>query len=58
MLKFFGVINKGSKGPKVMVAGHMDEVGAMVTGIDKSGLVSFTNLGGVSGEVFLSQHMG
>lgn len=54
--EIFGVINKGSTGPKVMVAGHMDEVGAMVTGIDKTGLIKITNLGGVHGDVFLSQH--
>ncbi len=53
----FGVINKGSKGPKVMLAGHMDEVGAMVTGIEKSGLISMTSLGGINGNTFLSQHM-
>jgi putative aminopeptidase FrvX len=53
----FGVINKGYNGPKVMIGGHMDEVGAVVTGIEKSGLISFTNLGGVHGDVFLSQHM-
>ncbi len=52
----FGVINKGYDGPKVMVAGHMDEVGAIVTGIDKTGLISISNLGGVHGDVFLSQH--
>jgi putative aminopeptidase FrvX len=52
----FGVINKGANGPKVMVAGHMDEVGAVVTAIDKTGLISITNLGGVHGDVFLSQH--
>jgi len=52
----FGIINKGSKGPKVMIAGHMDEVGAIVTGIDKVGLVQISNLGGVKGDVFLSQH--
>lgn len=52
----FGVINKGYDGPKVMVAGHMDEVGAVVTGIDKTGLISIQNLGGVHGDVFLSQH--
>ena len=52
----FGVINKGSKGPKVMLAGHMDEVGAIVTGIEKSGLIKISNLGGVKGDVFLSQH--
>jgi len=52
----FGVINKGSKGPRVMIAGHMDEVGAIVVGIDKTGLVKISNLGGVHGNVFLSQH--
>lgn len=52
----FGVINKGSEGPKVMIAGHMDEVGAIVTGIEKNGLIKLSNLGGVKGEVFLSQH--
>ena len=52
----FGVINKGSKGPKVMIAGHMDEVGAIITGIDKTGLIQISNLGGVKGDVFLSQH--
>jgi putative aminopeptidase FrvX len=53
----FGVLNQGSKGPRVMVAGHMDEVGGLVTGIEKSGLVKMTNLGGVHGNVFLSQHV-
>ncbi len=53
----FGVINKGAKGPRVMIAGHMDEVGAVVTGIKDNGLVKMTNLGGVHGNVFLSQHM-
>lgn len=52
----FGVINKGSKGPKVMIAGHMDEVGGIVTGIDKHGMVQVTNLGGMHGNVYLSQH--
>ncbi len=51
----FGVINKNG-GPKVMVAGHMDEVGAIVTGFDKNGLIKLHNLGGMHGNVFLSQH--
>ena len=42
--------------PVVMVAGHMDEVGGIVTGIEKSGLISITNLGGMNGDVFLAQH--
>ena len=53
----FGVFNKGSKGPKVMIAGHMDEVGGIVTGIDKHGMISVTNLGGMMGSVYLSQHL-
>jgi putative aminopeptidase FrvX len=52
----FGVINKGAKGPKVMIAGHMDEVGGVVTGIGKEGLISITNLGGMHGNVYLAQH--
>jgi putative aminopeptidase FrvX len=52
----FGIINKG-KGPKVMIAGHMDEVGGIVTGIEKNGMISITNLGGMHGNVFLSQHV-
>ncbi len=53
----FGVLNKNSDGPKVMLAGHMDEVGGMVTGITKEGLIKITNLGGMKGDVYLSQHM-
>ncbi len=52
----FGVKNKGYNGPIVMMAGHMDEVGAMVIGIESNGLISMLNLGGVNGDVFLSQH--
>lgn len=52
----FGVINKGG-GPRLMIAGHMDEVGAIVTGIQKNGLVKLGNLGGMHGNVYLSQHM-
>ncbi|QMS85540.1 M42 family metallopeptidase [Candidatus Xianfuyuplasma coldseepsis] len=53
----FGVINKDFDGPKVMIAGHMDEVGGIVTGINKNGLIKMTNLGGMHGNVFLSQHV-
>ncbi len=53
----FGVLNEASKGPRVMMAGHMDEVGGMVTGITKEGLVKMIPLGGMKGAVYLSQHM-
>ncbi|MFW5864454.1 MAG: M42 family metallopeptidase [Candidatus Izemoplasmataceae bacterium] len=53
----FGVLNRDSKGPRVMVAGHMDEVGGLVTGITKQGLIKMIPLGGMKGDVYLSQHM-
>jgi endoglucanase len=34
------------KGPKVMLAGHLDEVGFMVRSITKDGFVKFLPLGG------------
>ncbi|MDT8391557.1 MAG: M42 family metallopeptidase [Lentisphaeria bacterium] len=37
----------GHDGKKIMVAAHMDEIGAMVSYVDKKGFVRFTNLGGV-----------
>ncbi len=35
-------------GPKIMVAAHMDQIGFMVTKIEKEGYLRFTNIGGVS----------
>ena len=36
------------EGPKVMVAAHMDQIGMMVTKIEKEGFLRFTNVGGIS----------
>ncbi len=41
--------------PIVMVAGHMDEVGLIVVGINERGMLKLQNIGGLSGEVFISQ---
>jgi glutamyl aminopeptidase len=46
---------KHENAPTVMVAGHMDEVGLMVVGITDLGMLKLTNLGGLNGEVFISQ---
>lgn len=46
---------KDPKAPVVMVAGHMDEVGLMVVGITDLGMLKMNNLGGLNGEVFVSQ---
>lgn len=51
----FGV--KKGDGPRVMVAGHMDEVGFMVTSITKEGLIRFQTLGGWWNQVLLSQRV-
>ncbi len=44
------VARKGSKsknGLKIMLAGHMDEIGLMATHIDTHGFIRFTGLGGI-----------
>jgi putative aminopeptidase FrvX len=51
----FGV--KRGTGPRVMVAGHMDEVGFMVTQITKQGLIRFQTLGGWWSQVLLAQRV-
>ncbi|MBM7572827.1 M42 family metallopeptidase [Aquibacillus albus] len=51
----FGV--KNGDGPKVMVAGHMDEVGFMVTQITKNGMLRFQPLGGWWSQVLLAQQV-
>lgn len=45
------------KGPKIMVAGHLDEVGFMVTRIDKDGFLYFQTIGGWWNQVMLAQRV-
>jgi putative aminopeptidase FrvX len=44
-------------GPKVMLAGHMDEIGFMVRHISKEGFLSFIPLGGWFDQVLLGQRV-
>ncbi len=44
-------------GPRVMLAGHLDEVGFMVKSITKDGFVKFLPLGGWWGHVVLGQRL-
>lgn len=46
---------KNVDAPTIMVAGHMDEVGLMVVKILKNGMLKLQPIGGLSGEVFVSQ---
>lgn len=41
-----GVLNKDGK-PRVMIAGHMDEIGYMVTYVNKAGFIYFRPIGGI-----------
>lgn len=53
----FGVRRGGEQAPKVMVAGHMDEVGFMVTAITDNGMLRFQPLGGWWSQVLLAQRV-
>ncbi|GAA0426421.1 MAG: M42 family metallopeptidase [Bacillota bacterium] len=44
-------------GPKIMVAGHLDEVGFMVTRIDDNGFIYFQTAGGWWSQVMLAQRV-
>ena len=47
----------GSGGPKIMLAGHMDEVGFVVKHVTEKGFVKFHNLGGWLDQVVLAQRV-
>lgn len=47
----------GDNGPKVMIAGHMDEVGMIVTKITDDGYLKFQTIGGWWSQVMLAQQM-
>ncbi|RXZ81344.1 M42 family peptidase [Paenibacillaceae bacterium] len=53
----FGVLRGNTEGPRVMVNGHMDEVGFMVTGITDNGMLRFKPLGGWWSQVLLAQRV-
>lgn len=44
-------------GPKIMVAGHLDEIGFMVTRIDDKGFIYFQTVGGWWNQVMLAQRV-
>lgn len=53
----FGVKKGDANGPTIMVAGHMDEVGFMVTSITENGMIRFQTLGGWWSQVLLAQRV-
>ena len=52
----FATIRAGGS-PKVMLAGHIDEIGVMVTHIEDSGLIRFTGVGGWDAQVLVGQRI-
>lgn len=53
----FGLKKGDENGPRILVAGHMDEVGFMVTGITDNGMIRFQTLGGWWNQVMLAQRV-
>src|SRR5690606_32620952 len=47
MGNLFVARHKGRRGPRIMVSAHMDEVGLMITYVEKDGTLRFTPVGGI-----------
>jgi putative aminopeptidase FrvX len=52
----FATLNPGGS-PRVMLAGHIDEIGVMVTHVDEKGLLRFTGVGGWDPQVLVGQRV-
>ncbi len=52
-----GILKGEENGPKVMVTGHLDEIGFMVTKITDKGFLKFQTLGGWWNQVMLAQQV-
>lgn len=51
------IVHKKGPGKRVMLAAHMDELGLMVTYIDKNGFLRFSNVGGISPHILLGERV-
>ncbi len=51
------IAHKKAEGKKVMISAHMDQIALMVIDIDDNGFIRFTNIGGISPSVSISQQV-
>jgi len=51
------IARKKGIGKKVMISAHMDQIGLMAIDIDEKGFIRFTNIGGISPVISLSQQV-
>ncbi len=51
------IFRKGEGGPKIMLAGHVDEIGFVITEIKKDGYLGFHQLGGWWDQTLLTQEV-
>lgn len=51
------ICHQSGEGPRVMLVGHMDEIGLIVTHIDDNGFLKFLQLGGWWDQTILSQRV-
>lgn len=52
-----GNLNKNKDRIKIMIAAHMDEIGLIVTDIEKDGLLRFATIGGIDPRTLLGQEV-
>ncbi len=51
------IARKKGNGKKVMISAHMDQIGLMIIDIDDKGFLRFTNVGGISPVISISQQV-
>ena len=49
------IAHKKGSGKKMMLAGHMDQIGLMISHIDKEGFLRFAPIGGFSHQILMAQ---
>lgn len=52
----YATVNPGGS-PRIMLAGHLDEIGLMVVHVDEEGFLSFAGIGGWDSQVFVGQRV-